>query len=314
MQTRVIKEVAIAICTWNRALLLSRTLDSIAKLDVPASVQLTVWVVDNNSTDETPIVIREFQDSSFANIHCVKSLFEERAGHTRSRNRAVESISGDLVLWTDDDVIVSKNWVRNYVEAANENSQCSFWGSTIEPRFEPERPAWISENWDLLKGCFAHRDLGPTRIEFSDSCLPYGANFAIRTHAQKAFLYDPELGRRGHEVVGEDELDLFRRMLSHGHRGIWVPGAAVEHIIPAERSTEKFVYDYFVGQGHSLVAKGMPWHDNVRKLHRESVSEYARYKTKRLFSPSVVWLSHLIRSALAKGQSESLSQARGASQ
>ena len=80
---------------------------------------------------------------------------------------------------------------------------------------------------------------------------------------QRANLFDPDLGRRADAVLGEDELELMRRLLAAGHQGRWVPGAVVEHLIPADRASAKYVYDYFVGQGRNLVLKGEGW---ARKL------------------------------------------------
>lgn len=306
MSTGEITNVEIAVCTWNRHDLLAQTLNSFANLGVPEKIQLRVLIVDNHSTDQTPHVIKDFQASQFGIRHSVVPLHETNQGHTFSRNRAVESANGDLLIWTDDDVIVAPDWISKYVRAANSNPKVAFWGSVIEPSFQNEMPTWIGQNWETLKGCFAHRDLGDQSLELTPSQLPYGANFAIRTHVQKKFLFDCELGRRGNEVVGEDELDLMRRLLAEGHRGIWVPGAVVQHLIPPERATEKFVYDYFVGQGRALVAKGQPWHNDVQRLKQESRREFIKYRAKRWFAASPVWVGHMIRSALAQGQFEAM--------
>lgn len=306
MSTGEITNVDVAICTWNRSALLAQTFDSLSRVDVPPHVRLRVLIVDNNSTDRTPMLIQEFQNSPFGHKHEIVPLHEPRQGHTFSRNQAVKSANSDLMIWTDDDVIVATNWIAKYVHAANANPDVALWGSVIEPRFETPTPKWVSENWAILKGCFAHRDLGPQSVEFTACRLPYGANFAIRTEVQKQFLYDTELGRRGREVAGEDELDMMRRLLAAGHRGVWVPGAVVEHMIPAERATERYVYDYFAGQGRALVAREQPWHRNAKQMKRESVFEYLKYRAKRRFTKSTVWVSHLIRSALAQGQFESL--------
>jgi glycosyltransferase involved in cell wall biosynthesis len=307
MSTGEIRQVEIAVCTWNRQSLLAQTLTSFARLEIPDKIQLGFLIVDNNSTDKTAQVIREFQSSEFGQKHDVLALHEAKQGHTFSRNCAVESASGDLLLWTDDDVVVSADWVARYVNAANRSPDHAFWGSVIEPKFEADMPKWIEQNWEILKGCFAHRDLGDHAVEFSESRMPYGANFAIRTTVQKECPFDCDLGRRGEEVVGEDELDLMRRLLAQGYRGAWVPGAVVQHCIPPDRASEKFVYDYFVGQGRALVAKGEPWHSNVKRLKRESTLEQLKYRTKRRISPSPVWVGHLIRSALAQGQFDAIS-------
>jgi glycosyltransferase involved in cell wall biosynthesis len=277
----------------------------VLKLRIPDSISVSVLVVDNNSTDHTTSVIDSFASTAKHPVSVV-SLKEFKQGHTHSRNNAIAASTGDLILWTDDDVILSTDWIEKYVNAANADSDSAFWGSVIEPVFQSGCPGWVKQNWENVKGCFAHRNLGDQPVVFTPSRLPYGANFAIRGRIQNQFQYSTELGRRGVEVFGEDELELFRRLLLAGHGGKWVPNAVVQHIISPERATEKYVYDYFVGQGHALVANQEPWHNDLAKLKTESRSEYAKYKLKRAFVDSQTWVSHMIRSGLAQGQYEAL--------
>jgi hypothetical protein len=120
----------------------------------------------------------------------------------------------------------------------------------------------------------------------------------------------PLLGRLGQSVFGEDEIDLFLRLLGDGYRGSWVPCAGIRHVIDPSRQTEAFVKRYFVGQGRSLVRKGQPWSTDLRRLRREATWEMGCYYLKRLFVGSETWLSHLIRGSLARGQLQSLRQAK----
>ena len=298
----MIESVDIAICTWNRASALTKTLQHIARLEVPRSVTLTVILVDNNSTDQTSVILSEFQKSVFGRRYQVRPVHESRQGHTSSRNRAIKESTGDLILWTDDDVRVAPDWLKKYLQVVQIQTEIGFWGSQIIPVFENGRPRWITDNWENIKGCFAARDLGDQPLPFHSDRLPYGANFAIRGNLQRANLFNQKLGRKKQFVVGEDELELFRRVLAQGQKGNWLPGAHVEHIILPDRATERYVYDYFVGQGQMLVIKDNPWHEDINKLKSEAKHEYRCYWLKRAWAKSEVWCSHLIRSALAHGQ------------
>lgn len=309
MSPQVIKQVDIAICTWNRDALLAQTLDSISRVRVPAAVTVSVLVVDNNSTDHTSSVVNSFAVATKDRLS-VERLTESQQGHTVCRNRAIDSALGDLLVWTDDDVIVAPDWVEQYVEAANSNPEVAFWGSVIEPIFPDGCPDWIQQNWDNVKGCYAARDLGRQPVAFDANRLPYGANYAIRTSIQKQFPFSTHLGRSGSLVMGEDELDVFRRILAAGHQGHWVPDAKLQHVITSNRTTERYAYDYFVGQGRALVTKQNAWHDQVEKFKSEARAEYWKYKLKRRFSASPTWVSHLLRSALAQGQYEALNAKR----
>lgn len=302
-----IEKVEIAICTWNRAALLEKTIGSLKRLIVPYQIKLRVIVVDNGSTDDTKNVLDSFaNDEEFNKRHSVLILNESKQGHTHARNRAIDHVDSDLLIWTDDDVVVDAFLVQNYVEFADANSGTSFFGGKIEPDFEVSPDAWITENWDKLKGCFAARDLGDDSVSFSMERLPYGANFAIRTDVQKCFPFDVELGRRGQKVHGEDELEMMRRVLDAGFEGSWVPGATVQHFIDRSRMTELYVREYFVGQGRALVAKGQAWSDSERSLKWRSLRKFMTYRFKRQFAPSEQWVSLMLESSLAAGQAMEL--------
>src|SRR4051812_23825906 len=92
---------SIAICTWNRARLLGQTLESMRALQVPAGVHWEFLVAKTRCTDETDEVIRRH-----AGHLPVRRLFEPKQGHSNARNCAVDAADGDLLIWTDDDVLV----------------------------------------------------------------------------------------------------------------------------------------------------------------------------------------------------------------
>lgn len=291
--------VEIAICTWNRVALLGKTLERLAQV-CQAWETIAKWkviLVDNHSTDGTKSLAERY-----ARQMEIKYVFEPQQGHVFARNKAIEVAEGDLMLWTDDDVLLDDNWLPAYVNAALEQAGESFWGGKISPVFPDGCPRWIQDNWSKVKGCFADRDLGDAVVGFDLKTLPYGANFAIRTKLQKKFLFNQAWGRSGTAVVGEDELDLFRRLLASGYSGCWVPGARVQHLIDSQRTTPEFVGRYFVGQGKTLAARNLGWSNDPIFLANEANHELFWYRMKRHFSRSEVWVSHLIRGSLAKGQ------------
>lgn len=304
-----IERVDLAICTWNRVDLLQKTLDSIRRLIVPYQVQLRVVIVNNGSSDATESLLKEFTaDPEFTKRHNVLLLDEDRRGHTFARNKAIENLDSDLLIWTDDDVSLDAFLVQSYVEFADANPSLAFFGGKIEPDFETTPESWITENWDKLKGCFATRDLGESAMPFTKDRLPYGANFAIRTDIQKAFPFDVQLGRRGAEVHGEDELEMMRRVLDAGYSGSWVPNAQVDHFIDSSRMTELYVREYFVGQGRALVSKGEAWSDSASRLKWRSLLRFMSYRFKRQFASSEQWVSLMLESSLAAGQAMELNK------
>ncbi|HMP79206.1 MAG TPA: glycosyltransferase [Pirellulaceae bacterium] len=289
--------VEIGICTWNRAASLRETLLSLEQLDIPSGVEWKLIVVDNNSHDQTATLLSSFRDRLPLSV-----LVEFERGHAWARNRVISASRGELLLWTDDDVRVERNWLREYVRAARGEPDMSFWGGHIEPVFSNGRPRWIEENWPAVGGCFAYRDMGDQPVEFNCDRLPYGANFAVRGDVQRKFLFDTQRGRAGHRIVGGDEIELMRRLLAAGYRGRWLPTSWVWHVIPPERATERYIFRYFEGQGVELSERGEPWSTSRWRLHSMAAKHAVCYYLTRPWRRSPAWLAHLIRWGLARGQ------------
>ena len=106
-------DVTVAICTWNRARLLDTTLARMCSLRIPAGIRWELLVVDNNCTDETPAVIERY-----ASRLPIRRLVEERQGTSFAKNCVLSQAEGELLVWTDDDVLVDENWLAAYLEAA----------------------------------------------------------------------------------------------------------------------------------------------------------------------------------------------------
>src|ERR1700738_3055719 len=101
MSITMTKSVSVAICTWNRARLLGQTLESFVRLRIPEGVSWELLVVNNNCTDDTDAVIERHAGSL-----PIRRLYEPTPGKSYAHNLAIAEAQGDLVLWTDDDVIV----------------------------------------------------------------------------------------------------------------------------------------------------------------------------------------------------------------
>jgi glycosyltransferase involved in cell wall biosynthesis len=238
----------VAICTWNRAALLDQTLAELGKLHIPAGFEWEVIVVNNNCTDDTDGVLARYM----CKLPLVR-LFESRQGKSYAANLAVEHSRGDLIVWTDDDVLVDPDWLVAYVKAAEQWPQATFFGGTIDPWFAEEPPRWIRQNFGQLCIAYAARQLGPEVRPLVGDELPYGANMALRRQAFAARGFDTTLGPCGNEEVRGEETDLLTRLRERGHQGIWVGTARVRHYIPAARLRRQYLWDYFLGGGRVLV-------------------------------------------------------------
>lgn len=293
----------IAICTWNRADLLGRTLAGLRRL-LPLPEGVEVLVVDNNSCDRTAAVVRD-ADPALA----PRYVLEPEQGLAVARNRALREARGELLLWLDDDVEVQAGWLAAYLEAAAAYSEAAFFGGPIRPVFLAPAPAWLTSNMDELGSAFAARDLGDTASAIGElRCAPFGANMAIRKAAILARGFDPRLGRHGSTLLAAEERRLFAALLDAGLRGRWVPPAAVDHLMPADRLTLDYVRRYFHGLGRSSVRLGSyppagdpPSADTLR--HKLARTRRRQWVTLRRGRP---WAQLLRRRAEMEGALEEL--------
>jgi glucosyl-dolichyl phosphate glucuronosyltransferase len=244
-------DISIIICTFNRSGLLDKTLDQLRSLDATACVNWELLVVNNNCSDDTDGVIRR---------HCgnlpVRRLWEPRTGKSYAANLAVREAKGDLLLWTDDDVLVDPGWLRAYVEAADAHPDAGFFGGPITPWFESEPPQWITRNLPTIDYCFAIREVfGEPYTPITADYRPYGANMAIRRDCFSKHSFDTRLGPQADTEIRGEETALILNWLADGLTGLWVPEARVRHFIPNARLSERFIWNFHYGYGRTVVRR-----------------------------------------------------------
>src|SRR5438067_2246813 len=129
--------VTVAICTFNRAESLRRTLESLGAMQVPDDIDWEVLVVNNKSTDHTDAVIADFAERL-----PIRREYEERPGQSNARNRAIGTAKGDYIIWTDDDVVVDRGWLAAYADAFRSRPEAAVFGGPIRPRYETPAVKW----------------------------------------------------------------------------------------------------------------------------------------------------------------------------
>lgn len=288
--------ITVAICTWNRADLLSKTLENMLRLKIDDSFSWELIVVNNNCTDGTDKVIQAF----VARLP-IKRIFEPTPGLSNARNAAVCNAGGDYIIWTDDDVLVDSDWLLAYVRAFREWPGAAVFGGPIEPWFEGRAPGWLMEGWQIVADAFAVRDLGnePIALSVAGNLLPYGANFAIKMSEQVRYLYDPKLGLSAGKILLGEETQVISSILFEGFEGRWVPDARVKHWLPISRQTLSYLKRYYIGRGKSIILSGECLYSArifgfSRWRLREILLSYVVFVYKRAFSPARIWLKHFV--------------------
>jgi glycosyltransferase involved in cell wall biosynthesis len=236
----------------------------------------------------------------------LRRVFEPEPGISNARNAAVRHARGDYIVWTDDDATVDEDWLRAYERAVKRWPDAAVFGGPVRPRFEGTPPPWLSKIWEDVAGVFAMRDLGAQPLELTTDKLPYGANFVVRAREQSQFLYDPNLGRRQAAGALGEEVAVIEAILAAGHKGRWVPDALVEHWIPKERQTVKYLRSHC-----ALLGRTRRQRQDRNRVETRSVDRYSlwgkalyaeiKYTFARLTGNPRRWLKPLIRASTLWG-------------
>lgn len=221
--------VTVVVATRDRVASLERCLTSLQALD-PAPVRIVV--VDNCPSDDAAAGLVRSRGADDSRLRYVR---EDRPGLARAHNRGLTEVDTDLVAFTDDDVVVDREWVGRLADAFARDPAIGCVTGMILP-LELETPAqgWLERYAGFNKG-FATEvyDLG--RADTS-ALFPYaagtfgsGANMAFRTDALRAIRgFDPALGA-GTTAKGGDDLAAFFDVIVAGYALAYEPAAIVHH-------------------------------------------------------------------------------------
>lgn len=236
----------VLISTYNRSGLLHRTLESLRQ-----QVSARNWdviVVDNNSTDETRQVI-EAQAATFPVP--LFYLFEPKQGKSVALNTGLQRTRADVVLFTDDDVLVDPGWLDAACDPMETNTRLAYTGGPVRPLWEAEPPDWLDQQRGDLWGTLAILDYGPAPFVFeARQRVPVGANMAVRRSLiEKIGGFHPDLGRRGNSLLGQEQAEFFARARAFGARGGYSPRMEVHHHVPAERLTRQYFRRWWYWKG-----------------------------------------------------------------
>jgi glycosyltransferase involved in cell wall biosynthesis len=238
----------VLICTYNRADLLDETLTSLRA--VRASRIWDIVVVDNNSSDNT----REVVERHAASFHVpVTWVFEPAQGKSFALNTGIAQSRGEIIVFTDDDVVVAENWLEAACAPMDADGACQYTGGPVDPIWEVEPPRWLDRTRGDLWGTLAILDYGPEPFVFEErKRVPLGANMAVRRALiDRIGGFHPALGRRGRSLMGQEQAEFFSRARDARARGRYAPEMRVQHHVPRVRLTKQYFRRWWFWKGIS---------------------------------------------------------------
>lgn len=218
--------VTVAVCTRDRTADLALCLDALNRLDYPA---LDILIVDNAPTsDATEDLIR----TSYPHM---RHVCEPRPGLDWARNRAIIEAQGEILAYTDDDVMVDSGWVKALARVFAENPEvAAVTGLVVPYELETEAQLLFEEYGGFGRG-FERKWFRADRKSYrqwlyhGSGQFGTGANMAYRRSVFNQIGYfDPALDV-GTVTNGGGDLEMFFRVLKEQYTLVYEPSAIVRH-------------------------------------------------------------------------------------
>ncbi len=237
--------VSVVICTHNRASWLEGAIASVlAQRDPPPHETI---VVDNCSSDNTRAVVERHP------AH-VRYVYEPALGLGYARNTGWQIARGRYIAYLDDDAVAGPGWLRAIVAAYEQFPHAGVVGGRVEPIWECPPPVWLSAKLTRALSIIHWSDT-PLVIHDPEVQWIVGANMAVpRELLARLGGFALELGRRGRNLMSNDELHVERQLVRLGHPCLYYPEMAVRHLVPGARLQRRWFARRYFWQGVSDVA------------------------------------------------------------
>ena len=237
--------ISVIIPTYNRGHLIEKTLHSLLNQSYREAYEIIVC--DNNSTDNTANVIKKYiKDCGNTKI---KYLVEKRQGAHYARNLGALLAQGDLLYFTDDDMIADYNLLYNLSEFMHRHPKVAIATGRVLPKWETTPPLGVKKY--CLNGLLSLIDKGRNNRVSPKDVGVYSCHEMVRKDIfVKAGGFHVDF--IGKELLGDGETGLNQDILNSGdYLAAYVGNAVTYHIIPPKRMTQRYLNARFYGQGNA---------------------------------------------------------------
>jgi glycosyltransferase involved in cell wall biosynthesis len=243
-------DITVAICTYNGAERLPAVLDCLNQQSNTDFFRWEILVVDNNSSDHTRQVVRQYQQKWLTGL-TLRYCFEAKQGTAFARHTAILEARAPLVGFLDDDNLPTANWLASAYAFGQGHPQVGAYGSRVNGQFESPLP----ENFDRIKSFFAITQRGDQahRYEWRQRVLPPAAGLVVRRDVWLAHVPKQQilLGVAANQRLAGEDLEALS-YIQAANWEIWHnPAMVISHQIPSWRFDREYMIDFFRSIGLS---------------------------------------------------------------
>lgn len=275
--------LSVFICTYNPTeAFLERAIKSILDQDLEAE-EWEFIIIDNNS--QYPV--KEF---SFIKELNVRVFVESKQGLTAARGKAVEIARGDVLVFVDDDNVLSKNYL-SVVKCVFMDSEIGVISGNIYPEYQLIPDKWFFKHEEMLAvRRFEGTDLILNNSLIFNNYFPIGAGMCIRKELIEEY-YNAHLtsenyieGRKAGDLSSCEDIDLdFFALFKNYKIGICTL-LKVIHIIPNRR----IKFEYIINLARSSLQSTYYVNRKWSKVFNANVFEYYNLNILKLILRTIV--------------------------
>ncbi|MEK3675531.1 glycosyltransferase [Paenibacillus sp. FSL R10-2771] len=211
-------QISVIIAVYNRASLLSDLLDHWRKVDLKTKYEYELIFSDDESHDESVSILRDCDDLP------IRVLTNKHGGAAQARNHAYEYASGEIIIFTGDDIFPTPNFLNEHYESYLKNGKEYATLGCIEWRDGIKMNHLMKHITDI--GCEQFGFVGMKPFEIIDFRHFYTSNVSVaREQLEKIEgLFDPAFKKYGFE-----DIDLGYRLHKLGVQIFYNPNALGHH-------------------------------------------------------------------------------------
>lgn len=258
--------ISVIIPTYNRGVYLRATLDSFIAQNYPRD-KYEIIISNNNSTDDTDEIIQEY----ILKYNNIKSFVEIRQGVHYARNSAAKIAKGEILYFTDDDMIADPMLLDELIKVFEIDPLIGCAAGKIIPKFLLPPPKWVRKYLiNSLLSLTRDDQIQELIISRDDINFVFSCHQAVKREVfmkSGGFNLDYSAG----VLMGDGESGLNLKIIALGFSLAYTAKSISYHIIPPERMTIAYLMKRLGNEAYS-----------------NSYMDYREYRKKELIIPKLI--------------------------
>ncbi|MHA2247126.1 MAG: glycosyltransferase family 2 protein [Candidatus Hodarchaeales archaeon] len=268
-------DASIIVCTFSseRKKFLELNIKSLKNQFFSGNYEVLIVVDRNNQLYQ--LLHTEYVDDSI--VHIIEN---DGKGLTDGRNTGIQSSSGKIVIFLDDDAIPNNMWLHQMYKNYFDKKIIAVGGFTL-PLWITPKDKWFPKELYWIFAC-TYKGHPERRSQVRNLM---GCNMSFRRNVFRNIgLFKPILGRTDNYLMTADETEYCIRLstMKPSAKIIFEPKARVFHLVPSYRISLRYVIRRAYNEGKSKAL--------IRKIHTQ-VKISPNFSTESSYLKSLVLTS-----------------------